>query len=423
MNETKLLLSPDPNNPKAKPDFLATVEPIKLPHSKSITTDDFNLPFELTFDGYTREAWSVYNSSVASQWKYCYLHSTDGRNRLPGFLKYLRDRKKAAVAKFEPTDVSIGQEGKAVLVVPFDQPAIEQVPEGVADKNQLLFVMYLRDENVLHKKNGNGQQQQKQQTASNGQSQKIQPKLTTQQKPIQKPNNPPMMKPIQISKKGGGLLGNLLVSKQRTENHLSTVRGPTRSTTTDPLDLSATITGAAFVISNFRNKISNELESFASDSTKNITQVNISLSALVKEVPLNERDKVTMDILKYIVYEQVEETNDGWIAAKEPGGFMDECTIVVYKGEECCPREVLEDLNRGELPEEVKGHARHLAEAQSKKNGKGGMLKEEEIMKQQQGSYNDVTVLNTNKRDRRTLEQIQRDLETETEEAKRRRFD
>jgi hypothetical protein len=31
--------------------------------------------------------------------------------------------------------------------------------------------------------------------------------------------------------------------------------------------------------------------------------------------------------------------------------------------------------------------------------------------------------MNTNKRDRRTLEQIQRDLETETEDEKRRRFE
>ena len=34
-----------------------------------------------------------------------------------------------------------------------------------------------------------------------------------------------------------------------------------------------------------------------------------------------------------------------------------------------------------------------------------------------------VTVLNTNKRDRRTMEQIQKDLMTETEDEKRRRFE
>jgi hypothetical protein len=411
MNETKLLLSPDPGNPNAKPDFLATVEPIQLAHKS--TTADINLPFELTFDAYTREPWSLHSSSSASNsnphWKYCHLHSTDGRNRLPGFLKYLRDRKKAAVAKFEPTDVT-HQEGRAVLVVPFDQPAIDTVPDGV-DKNQLLFVMYLRDENLLKTNDANGQQQsqQKQSKQSASTSQKIQP----QQKPVQKKAP---IKPIQINKKGTGLLGSLLVSKQRTENHLSIVRGPTR---TDPTDFSSSLTGAAAVISNFRSKISTSLETFASNPSIHTTQITISLSSLVKEVPLSERDKVTMDILKYVVYEQVEEINDKWIAAKEPGGFMDECCINIYK-EGYCPKEVLEDLNRGELPEEVRGQAKYLAEAKSKKKD-NKTKKEEEVMKQQ--NEGNVTVLNTNKRDRRTLEQIQRDLETETEDEKRRRFE
>jgi hypothetical protein len=406
MNETKLLLSPDPGNPNAKPDFLATVEPIQLPRK---TADTFHLPFELTFDAYTREPWSMSSSVSKEEWKSCYLQSTDGRNRLPGFLKYLRDRKKAAFAKFEPTDVSRGQ-GRAMLVVPFDQPALDDVPEGV-DKNQLLFVMYLRDENVL-KTNGNGQQPK--QNISNAQQSK---QTQTQQKQV--PTKPPI-KPIQINpSKKGGLLGNLLGARQRTENHLDMVRGPTR---TDPTDLSTSTTGAAVVISTFRNKVSSELEQFASDSAMFITKITIALSSLVKEVPLNERDKVTMDVLKYVVYEQVEEVGqDKWIAAKEPGAFLDECTIAIYK-EGHCPPEILEDINRGELPDEIKGQARHLAEAQSKIVQRKDKMRSEQMLRQNKMEDN-VTVLNTNKRDRRTLEQIQKDLETETEAEKRRRFE
>lgn len=411
MNETKLLLSPDPGNPNAKSDFLATVEPIKLPHK---TYDEFNLPFELTFDGYTRDPWSEASSrdnDTSREWKCCYLRSTDGRNRLPGFLKYLHDRKKAAIAKFDPTDVSLGQ-GRALLVVPFDQPAIEQVPDGV-DKSQLLFVLYLRDESLLMKTSKNGQSQK--QSVSNVQQQH--PSRTIQQQTVKK-KVPAQPMQINTSKKSG-LLGNLLGARQRTENHLSMVRGPTR---TDPNDLSTPTTGAAGVISSFRNKISLELERFASDTTMYTTKLSISLATLSKEVPLNERDKVTMDVLKYVVYEQVEEVGeDKWIAAKEPGAFLDECTIAVYK-EGHCPPEILEDINRGEIPDEIKGQQRHLAEAQSKMSQKKDRLKTEEMLKQNKMEDN-VTVLNTNKRDRRTMEQIQKDLMTETEDEKRRRFE
>ena len=166
MNETTLLLSPDPGNPHAKADFLATVEPIQIPR-KTTSSQDIALPFEITFDGYTRESWSS-SSSRQDEWQSFYLSSTDGRNRLPGFLKYLRDRKKAAFAKFEPTDVFSSVEGsnrgKAILVVPFDPPPIadEELPGGV-ERDQLLFVMYLRDENLLNSKNNPRQQLQQQQ--------------------------------------------------------------------------------------------------------------------------------------------------------------------------------------------------------------------------------------------------------------------
>ena len=58
MNETTILLAG--GDPSAKPDFLATVEPI-LPKQLP-----FTLPFELIFDGYTRESWSSGSSKVTS---------------------------------------------------------------------------------------------------------------------------------------------------------------------------------------------------------------------------------------------------------------------------------------------------------------------------------------------------------------------
>ncbi|KAL3796163.1 hypothetical protein HJC23_000666 [Cyclotella cryptica] len=429
MNETTLLLSPDPGNPNAKADFLATVEPIHLPR-KTTSTQDVTLPFEITFDGYTRESWASASTCTKDEWKSCYLLSTDGRNRLPGFLKYLRDRKKAAFAKFDPiTDVFSSSEGsqnrgRAVLVVPFDPPTIadEDLPGGV-ERDQLLFVMYLRDENVLTNKNNPQQKQQPQQQMLRqnvSTTQQQNPQSTGHAQPSSKAVPP--IKPIQINpSKKGGLLGNLLGARQRTENHLAMVRGPTR---TDPSDSSALTSGAAGVITSFRNRVSTELEQFQSDPTTFITKITISLSSLVKQVPLSERDKVTMDVLKYVVYEQVEEVGmDRWIAAKEPGAFMDECVIAVYK-EGHCPQEVLEDLNRGELPDEIKGQARHLAEAQSKMvQRKDKKVTAEEVMKKNVKEEANVTVLNTNKRDRRTLEQIQKDLISEKGDEKRSRFE
>lgn len=113
---------------------------------------------------------------------------------------------------------------------------------------------------------------------------------------------------------------------------------------------------------------------------------------------------------------------DRWIAAKEPSEFMDECTISVYK-EGHCPEDVLEDINKGELPDEIKGQARHLVESQSKAIQRKGKKEDEEMIKNSIVGEDNVMVLNSNKRDRRTLEQIQKDLQGESEDVKRSRFD
>ena len=153
MNETTILLAS--GDPSAKPDFLATVEPI-LPKQLP-----FTLPFELIFDGYTRESWSsgskkVTSSSDAQQsrsnddeWQSCYLISTDGRNRLPGFLQYLQGRKKAAMCKFDNDDAILG---KSLLVVPYDPPPLplDKLPNGV-DINQVFveILITLTESDIL----------------------------------------------------------------------------------------------------------------------------------------------------------------------------------------------------------------------------------------------------------------------------------
>jgi len=370
MNEITILLAGD--DPSAKPDFLATVEPI-LPKQLP-----FTLPFELIFDGYTRESWSSGSSKDTSisegqqssndEWQSCYLISTDGRNRLPGFLQYLQGRKKAAICKFDNDDASSN-----LLVVPYDPPPLplDKLPDGV-DINQVLFVRYLRDKNMLKKKDNDDSDaakmieqqkvleqqkkvQQQQQLNQLKQQQKEKQMKIQQQKivPIQQKKTPIATAPPSSSNNmkvggGSGLLGKLLGKQRKTETHLDLVRGEKTSSdmTFDPT------TGAAGCINAFRTKISTELEQFKSNPTMHIHKITISLSELIRSVvPTSERDKVTLDVFKFTVYEQVEEVGmDKWIAAKEPTEyFMDECIINVYK-EGHCPPDVLEDINKAELP-------------------------------------------------------------------------
>ena len=457
MDETTILLSPSPGDPSVKPDFLATVEPVTLIPSNSSASSppqqshsSLTLPFEIVLDGYTREPWSSgkqndknksTNNNNDDCWQSGYLVSTDGRNRLPGFFQFLQSRKKAAMAKFEPSPMDAsgvfssissnnGTTNKAILVVPFDPPPIPdgmKLPEGV-DQNQLLFVKYLRDEGILKRRNGGGssndvlkqqqlEQQQKMQQQKILQEQERQKLLKQKQLQQQK-----MQQQQSTSNKKGGFLGSLLGAQRRTENHLSVVR--TKKQSSDPFsaDLHS---GAAGVYSSFRQKVASDLEQFKSDPNTFITKVSISLASLVQSVSVEERDKITMDALKYIVHEQVEEVGmDKWIAAKEPGAFMDESVIGIYK-EGHCPPEILEELNKGELPDEIKGQQRHLQEAQSKALQRKDKKQDAVIMKQSMGSRAaDVAVLNTNKRDRRTLEQIQKDLlDGNGDDGKRGRFE
>ena len=437
MNETTILLAS--GDPSAKPDFLATVEPI-LPKQLP-----FTLPFELIFDGYTRESWSSGSSKDTSsisegqqssnddEWQSCYLISTDGRNRLPGFLQYLQERKKAAICKFDDDASS-----KSLLVVPFDPPPLplDKLPDGI-DMNQVLFVKYLRDKNMLKTKKGSDgsdaakmieqqkllEQQKKQQKLIQQQKEK-QMKIQQQRKvpiPQKKTPIPTSQSSSSTNKKvggGSGLLGNLLGKQRKTETHLDLVRGEkTSEMAYDPT------TGAAGCINAFRTKISTELEQFKSNPTLHIHKITISLSELIRSVPTSERDKVTLDVFKFTVYEQVEEVGmDKWIAAKEPTEyFMDECIINVYK-EGHCPPDVLEDINKAELPDEIKGATRHIVDTQSKAIQRKE-AKKHALLNKETGGEDNVVVLNSNKRDRRTLEQIQKDLEEESEDVKRSRFD
>jgi hypothetical protein len=492
MNETTILLSSSPSSgdPKSeltKPDFLATVEPLVLQHRSSPASSSlFTLPFELIINEYTREPWSLGSSSrrdgeatittIANNkkdnddWISCYLVSTDGRNRLAGFMAYLRERKKAAVARI-PSEIQHNDNG-AILVVPYDPPPIPtEILMNVKDGNQLLFVKYLKDASILQKNkdsrkcNSNNigqssndalpktqhqemklnhqqkqqqQQQQQQQQMTNNQHLTATQGQSTQHNQSSSTSTTitTMVSGGKKTTKGGGLLGNLLGAKRKTETALDMVRTSTKksSTATDATSAATLFdpTSAAGCINTFRTKIMSDLTIFKSQSTVHVTKIPIILSTVIKPITSHdEREKITMDVLRFAIYEQVEEVgNDTWIAVKEPTDFIDECIIVVYKAGHC-PPEILMEMNKGELPNEIRGAVQYMAQVETKAMERKGKKLQEAVLKnsgknmkdQQQQQFDDnVVILNTNKRDRRTLEQIQKDLLDEDEDVKRNRF-
>lgn len=426
MNETTILLSPAPN---AKPEFLATVEPLV---STAANTD---LPFDLILDSYTRDKWasSASSSGGESEWKGIYLKSIDGRRKLPGFLKYLKERQKASFGRFDanPTG-SEGQKAvKGIFVVPFTQPPPPQVLLDRAEvfEDEVVYVRYIMDETKV-------KGLQKPGSASSSSAavapQQQRQKAPTAKRPPQQQKQPAPQKSSSGGRKGGmgGMLGNLLGATQRTNAHLAVVPSNKKkeggaADPTPAAEAASAIGGGGGgddaggggpttfgeVIMKFRSDTEQKLLDFES-SSENVIKISISLAALTKTLPPDQKARVTMDVMKFVVYEQAEEIGeDAWVAAKEPSEFMDEAVVAVYK-EGHAPAEVLEELNKGDLPDEVRGQERAMREERVKQVARKEQ-KQDALRFQQTvggGAGMDFSTLNTNKRDRRTIEEIQRDL-------------
>ena len=55
---------------------------------------------------------------------------------------------------------------------------------------------------------------------------------------------------------------------------------------------------------------------FDIEDDNNVLQVKISLADVTKELQGEEKTKVTMECVKFIVYEQAEEVNEEWVGPK-----------------------------------------------------------------------------------------------------------
>jgi hypothetical protein len=422
MKPLEMALVPTPG---AKPEFLASVIPLPKDAAQKAalpavwesitahTPPPSNRPV-VVLEGYTREDWAVDTS--ATQWQLVHVRSVDGKQKLPGFVKYLRERQKTAFGRFLGTIQQ--QLTTFVWVVSHKQTSSTTLACRVAP---------------LH-------------TIPNC---PLKPK-TGDQRLLQQKQPPPAIvpvaaggKPVQSGapkRKGFGLLGNLVGAQKRTNQHVVSAAPMTAKIQSQSAggggDLGAGATShdamaeqelktSGQVLADFRNEMEQKMLDFdiAPDQT---LSVSIKLGDYTKQIPEADQGKVTMEVLKYIVYEQAEEVNEEWIAHREPSEFMDEATIVIYKDPEEAPEEVLEELNRAELPEEMKAQQKMIAEQRRQQEAKA--LKQQEQIKKEAlknmasgigGEEDaDLAALNMQKRDRRTIEEIQRD-----NDAKRQRLD
>lgn len=394
MNESTILLSPAPG---AKGDFLTTVCPLE-----SSASDEDTLPFEITLGGYSRDKWAMDTTEdLAKGWKTAFVQSVDGRGKLPGFLKYLKDRKKAAFGKFDTDNGT-----KAILVVPPDQP--EPPSSSSYNKEDVMFCRFILDTSKLRNP------EKKTVAPTNHLQHPSQLMIPNPIKPTE--TIPQKTKPKKKSIKNSnsmknGFLGNLLGATRKTEAHLAAVPKSSvfKNTKSDSIGDGEFTSGSA--IAQFRQDTEQKLLDFKQDLSLTQIKLPVSIAEITKNLDSDQKRNVTMDVLKYIVYEQTEEIGeDKWIAAKEASDYMDEVIISVYK-EGCAPAEVLEDLNKGDLPDEIRGQQRAMREAsmklQAKKEEKKDLLRQQQTMK---SATSGITELNTNKRDRRTIAEIQRDM-------------
>ena len=105
MKPLELALVPTPG---AKPEFLASVIPLPkgtdaqkqlLPKVWESITAHHPPPSTkpiVVLEGYTRDDWAA----ASDKWQTVHVRSVDGKNKLPGFVNYLKERQKTAFGRF-----------------------------------------------------------------------------------------------------------------------------------------------------------------------------------------------------------------------------------------------------------------------------------------------------------------------------------
>lgn len=399
MKEIKLMIVPQPG---AKPEFLASVGVVDP--NPATTRIWEQVPSDVILEGYTRDGWAWKPSNELENLT---VQSQDGRNKLSGFLSYLQQRQKACYGRFG---------AKGLWVVSYVQPKQRTANETDA-KNRMECRLSL-DLTIIPN--------------CNLKPKTITAELTTKPRAT-------LAGPRKTS--GGGLLGKLVGAQKRTNQHVIDASAPSvsqvvrerssssvenvaigntinPSTATTAVASRAPSKTAAEVMNEFRQELEQKMLDF-DIAPEEVIKIPISLPNYTSALSDEEKPKITMEILKYLVYEAAEEVNEEWISHKEPSEFMDETVIAVYK-EGAAPPEVLEEINKAEMPEEVKGQQRHMQETRMRQMNQAEQKKAEALeMQAHHGGgetfgdnadeENVVAALNRNKRDRRTIEDYERD--------------
>lgn len=395
MKRVELRLIPAPG---AKPEFLAQAEPVNQAHH-AVEQSWSTLPNEIVLEGYTRDEWAA---DTATTWLSIQIKSVDGRQKLPGFTDYLRQRKKSAYGRVQATT-----ESKETLlwIVPYKQASSQTLMCRVAPLSKIPNCPLKA---IASAKAAPSPKPPADSSGSSSKPATGAPAATTK-------------------RKTGGLLGNLVGAQRRTNQQVETAATKPSSRpaggSAPVADSAATGAGAEApaieyktagqCLAEFRQTMEQKMLDFDIDPDP-VLKVKIDLAELLRTVEPSERQsgRVTMEILKFIVYEQAEEVNEEWIAHKEPSEFMDEATIAIYKEGEA-PLEVIEEINKGELPDEVRGQQRALSEQMSKqqqqKASKNDVALQKQALRETADDDDDIAALNQVKRDRRTIEEIQRE--------------
>lgn len=358
--------------PGAKPEFLANVT---TPSSSFMM-----LTPKVLFEGYTRDSWAW---KPHPNWRSIEVIPCDSKSerKLSDFIKYLKERQKCAYGR-------IGGSSKGMVTVSYIQSSNTSTLRVTPDASQIPNCA------IVPVKPTSARQQPKPAGST---------VLTSQQPRPNTVNN-------STFKKKPGMLGNLLGAQQRTDQHMNTTVNRKR-----PVVEEGDGKTAQQVLQDFRLAMEQKMLDFDLDDSQNEAKVQLNLASICQELSNEEKLRITMDVLKYIVFEQAEEVNEEWVCYKEPSEFMDDITITVYKE---APEEVLQEVNQVELTEEQRGEQRALQEARLRQLQKEARGADQVAAHVETDDDDDLMTLNVHKRDRRTIEEIQREMNHDTKRPK-----
>ena len=365
MKSLTVSLIPQPGTP---PQFLATLQVVD-PSPAVVRLWQEEIPESLVLEDYTRDGWAQHQSSTTT---IRVRNTSEKPEKWNGFFKYLRDRQKWAFGRF-------GSHGVWII-----EPPKSSSPAGGAVTECRVATDFRKLPNCP-----------------------LKPKAEAPVKKAPVPTAPRPTGSSNSTKKKGGLLGKLVGAQHRTNHSVAMAASaavPRQPQSTQQLQSTSSSKTAAEVTASFRQKILDQMLDFDIDMDTETTQVKVILSEYTSQTS----DEITMDILKYLVYEAAEEVNEEWIVHRETTGFLDEALFTVYK-EGAAPPEVLEELNQGELPDEIRAQQRALQEERSRMVQKATSQHTAALEFQAHQEEEELATLNTKKRDRRTIEDYERE--------------